>query len=108
MPTETEGRVVDVFLADENGQRLEIVSRPRWWQVGRWLDWWRNTAYTTVHGTALTFRVRRADQDVCRPAKALHWLRWFRLLYFVVCIIAVVQTARYQPLGTAWPSIVAI
>lgn len=40
-----------------------------------------------------------------RAAVALRLLRWARLAYLAVCVVAIVSTVRFHPLGVAYPII---
>lgn len=52
--------VIGAYLEDERGLRLRVVQPPKWYQLGRWVDWYFNTHWTQMRGSqgCIRFRVR--------------------------------------------------
>lgn len=51
-------KVVDIYLEDCQKRRLRVASRPRWWNLPGWVDWYVNTQFVCVGPSVV--RVRNA------------------------------------------------
>ena len=53
-------KVLEVYLQDDDGRRLIILTRPRsWWRLWAWYEWFFLAEFRYVRGFRQLVRVRR-------------------------------------------------